>query len=152
MITVKHQIANAIQTLNYTKADLREIPFGEAKPILKGIKDTFTTNQNARWWWTCFRESLPRFARRFEAGGLQLAKIVPEPEAKVWLVVVEDQPDIFRLYLGEVTVIQDILGECYGFEYYLVDCALEWLICENHYDFIIALGSEVVENLRKLTS
>jgi hypothetical protein len=152
MNSVKHEIVNAIQTLNYTKSDLREIPFGEAKPILKSIKDTFTTDQNARWWWNCFRENISRFSQRFDNSWEQLVKIVPNPEEKVWFVVEEDQPDIFRVYLGKVNVIQNILGQCFGFEYYLVDCALEWLICVNHHDYIIALGNEVVENLQKLTS
>lgn len=147
----KHSIAEAMQELGLNKADLREIPYPEAKPILKGIKDTFCTEQNVRWWWTYFRKSLPYYLREVDYDGYKLLnKIVPAKDEKVWFVVEEYNPDIFRLYLGTVANIQKVVEESPFFEYYLVACDYSWLICETHHGDLVAVGDKVVTKFQEL--
>lgn len=146
----KIRISMALKDLGLSKTDLREIPRNQAKPILKTIKDRFTTNQNTRWWWEYFRETLPMQSARFNYGYQLIDKVVPSKEEKVWLVTEEGFPNIFRLYIGKPTVIKNVLGECPSFEYYLVGLNYKWLVCENHHDYIMAVGDTVVERFTKL--
>jgi hypothetical protein len=44
------------------------------------------------------------------------------------------------VYDATPAVVQQIIGECYGFEYYLIAKNLSWLLCENHHDMVIAVG------------
>jgi hypothetical protein len=46
----------------------------------------------------------------------------------------------FPVYDATPAVVQQIIGECYGFEYYLIAKNLSWLLCENHHDMVIAVG------------
>ena len=147
---IKHWIAEAVQTLGLDKADLREIPIYHAKNILKTIKDHFCTRQDAIWWWEYFRENLPHYSKRLNQGYTLLDQIVPDMDEKIWFVIQETYG--FRLYLGTISTIQRIIGECAAFEYYLVATDYSWLICENHHDYLIAVGNPVVENFEKLFS
>ncbi len=62
----------------------------------------------------------------------------------------DDQLPFYPVYEGTPEAIQAVIGECYGFEYYLVAKDLSWLICETHHDDMIAIGTEVEEHLRQL--
>ena len=148
----KHHIAKALQELGLKKADLREIPLSEAKSTIKNIRDRFCTRQDARWWWQYFRENLPTYFKAVTQAYELLDQIVPIKEEKVWFVVEEGEPVDFRLYLGTVPTIQKVIGECPAFEYYLVACDYSWLLCENHHDYLIAIGDEVVARFQKVTS
>jgi hypothetical protein len=48
--------------------------------------------------------------------------------------------------------IRDVIGECFGFEYYVVPKGLEWLLCENHHDILIAVGDAVRGRLIDMAS
>jgi hypothetical protein len=42
-----------------------------------------------------------------------------------------------------------IIGECFGFEYYLVAKDKSWLLCENHHNRVIGVGTPVVSAIEK---
>ncbi len=44
--------------------------------------------------------------------------------------------------------VVDILSESFGFEFYLTNEESDYILCFNHHNFIIGVGS-VVENLKK---
>lgn len=146
----KHHIAKAMQELGLNKSDLREIAPLQAKATLKKIVDRFCTRQDARWWWECFRKNLPAYSRQLDYAYNFLDQIVPVREEKVWLIVEEYHPISFRLYLGTVPNIQKVIGECPSFEYYLVACDYSWLVCENHHNYLIAVGDKVVARFQEL--
>ena len=57
------------------------------------------------------------------------------PEYSVWEASVRD--------------IQAVVSECYGFELYVIQQQFRWLVCKNHHDVVVAVGSEVEDRLRE---
>lgn len=41
----------------------------------------------------------------------------------------------------------DLIGECHGFEYYLIVKDLSWLVYETHHDVVCAVGEAVEQRL-----
>jgi hypothetical protein len=80
----------------------------------------------------------------------RLPEIVPPNSGHVWFVAVDNALDSVAIYNGTIESIRRIIGESYGFEYYIVDPKFQWLVLENHHDVVVALGSLVVDRLNKL--
>jgi hypothetical protein len=53
------------------------------------------------------------------------------------------------LYQATAKAIQQVIGECYGFEYYILPETLDWLVCENHHGQLIAVGELAVARLEQ---
>ncbi len=65
----------------------------------------------------------------------------PTLEEKIWFVAEDDTLPYYPVYETTPAVAQRLIGQCYGFEYYLAAKDLSWLLCENHHDVVLALGS-----------
>jgi hypothetical protein len=126
--------------------------------ILLEIVERFTTlgraGLNELWWWNSFRE--PKFAwpECPAMCTLVLRQLVPVHEP-VWFVA-EDwgrhkKRGNFWLYEGRIDAITAILDEAWAFEFYVVSKKLEWLLCQNHHDVMMAVGEPMVTRLVSLS-
>jgi len=101
----------------------------------------------ALWWWEALREPVT-FRQHADPIGI-VEKIMPGDEA-VWLVAeaAENKAEgNFWLYEGTVASVCAVLRECPAFEYYVVERAMNWLLCENHHGFLIASGQPATARL-----
>jgi hypothetical protein len=64
-------------------------------------------------------------------------------------VAEDDQLPFYPVFDGKPSAAQRVIGECCGFEYYLIAKDLTWLLCENHHDWLIAIGEQVRSRLPK---
>ena len=76
---------------------------------------------------------------------------VNDPEAWLWMKEFlgdepaffffnpEDDKEIFRFQHAKAVV--DVLEDCFGFEFYISDENLSYLLCFNHHDMLIAAGT-----------
>ncbi|MBK8734666.1 MAG: hypothetical protein IPL98_01815 [Saprospiraceae bacterium] len=66
----------------------------------------------------------------------------------------DDNEPFYPIYDGNPNVIKDIIGECFGFEYYIIDKNKEWLLVENHHNRLIAIGEKLKQTplIGKLTN
>ncbi|MEO6457793.1 MAG: hypothetical protein ABIO92_05915 [Chloroflexia bacterium] len=39
------------------------------------------------------------------------------------------------------TQISRVLGECFNFEFYVTNPEVEYILCHNHHDFLVATGT-----------
>jgi hypothetical protein len=54
------------------------------------------------------------------------------------------------VYESRAEIIGFVVGECFAFEYYIIDKEKEWLLCENHYNLLIGIGEGLrVKNIFK---
>ena len=53
----------------------------------------------------------------------------------------EDEKTIFVFENGEQII--DVIGQSFGFIYYIVDCNLEFLICFNDCDYLVVSGKAI---------
>lgn len=148
MDTVKQEIQLAIDRIGLKPNAFRELSDQDAEPIFKLALDHFVGSVDRRWWWEGFiGESV---SRKAEQGFTRLVEIVPDPNAHVWFIVEENQLPFYPVYEATPIAAQRVIGECYGFEYYLVAKDMTWLLCENHHDWLIGIGEPICGRLSSL--
>lgn len=70
----------------------------------------------------------------------------------VWLVEMTKPrlgggvPTTAKVYDCNPNVIKQIIGECFGFEYYIIDKKKEWLLCKNHHNRLIGIGKKIISS------
>ena len=119
----------------------------QGRIIFDEARRAFVKGEDRRWWWESLR--LPHVSRRFSTGDgwRRLAEIAPDPNELVWFIAEEDRLPFYPVFEMTPSNASLILGECYGFEYYLVSKNFDWLICENHHDTMFAVGDDVSATL-----
>ncbi len=147
---VRDEIQDAIQRLGLIDSDIKLLMDEEGIKIFNNALAHFVLSEDRRWWWEGFR--FPSTAVRFtgQAGFTCIEKIVPNKKVKVWFIAEDDQLPFYPVYEATPEAVQSEIGECYGFEYYLIAKDFGWLLCENHHDNVIAIGMEVERNLSQL--
>ncbi|WP_400191062.1 DUF6756 family protein [Hymenobacter sp. B81] len=115
-------------------------------PIMKRIEASFImkTDSNTRfnWWWESFKGK--RVSIFFENGRAfeQLSQLI-EADEVVWFIGCDTarDPSKYWLFQGAVKAIQQVIGEFYAFEYYVVSKKYDWLLSVTDHDELIGLGS-----------
>jgi hypothetical protein len=123
---VNQEISTAIKTLNLSDEQIKLLDFDSGKELYYELLDRFVTSGDRRWWWEDFKIESFDFVdskKPFE----KLKDIIPDLNKKVWLMVEDDQEEYFPIYDCEPSIIGQIIGECFGFEYYVIDKNMDWL-------------------------
>jgi hypothetical protein len=147
---VTQEIENAIKTLKLEYNDIRPLDKNEGKKVFDELLSHFVNSGDRRWWWEDFKQksfSFQSFDKPFEI----LNEIIPETKDKLWLMVEDDEEVFFPIYETQPEVIQQVIGECFGFEYYIIDKNKDWLICETHHNQLIGIGEKLrIKNLKMI--
>jgi hypothetical protein len=149
MCEVVEEIDNAIKVLSLSKSKIHLLPPDKTKNIYLELLGNFVEGEDRQWWWESFLK--PSFSLHFSDGKgfTKITKIVPNKEELLWFIVEDDQQPFYPIYETTPSVIQSIIGECYGFEYYIIPKNKEWLLCENHHNTLIGVGDIITENLKQ---
>jgi hypothetical protein len=147
---VRDEIQDAIQRLGLADSDIKLLPDEEGSKIYYNALSHFVLSGDRRWWWEDFRFPATTVQVTDQAGFSYIEKIVPNKKEKVWFFAEDDQQPFYPIYEAIPEAVQSVIGECYGFEYYLIAKDFGWLLCENHHDYVIAIGTEVERNLSQL--
>ena len=89
-------------------------------------------------------------SRKVDNGWKLLAHVVPDPDQNVWFIAEDDQLPSYPVFDATPEAAGQVIGECFGFEYYLIAKDMTWLLCENHHDYLIAVGEPVASRLSQL--
>jgi hypothetical protein len=148
MPSVKNEIRAAVEKLHLLPDSFRELPDSEGEGVYRGALRHFVREGEPRWWWEHFSSSA---SLDFAAGdGWQhIPELVPDASEHVWFIVEDDSLPFYPVYDAIPRAISAVIGECYGFEYYIVQRDLEWLLCENHHNRMIGVGKNVEERFRR---
>ena len=128
----------------------------EGAGIAKIIEKTFGDAANgamAGWWYSSLPCPLPTSARYFpEDGWRQLTAIAEPADAPVWLIAANEWRGhpLFYVFSSSAQVVQDVLGNMFGFEYIVADQNLNWLFAEDHESCVSVAGSEAVRRLEAI--
>jgi hypothetical protein len=150
MESVVDEIRSACRKLGFADGDVRLLPSAEATAVIGAVLRHFVASGDRRWWWEGF--SLPGASIGFPAddGWRHLERIVPDSKELVWFIAEDDQLPHYPVFETTTRHAVAIIGECYGFEFYLVARNLLWLVCENHHGRLFAIGDEVEARLNGL--
>jgi hypothetical protein len=79
-----------------------------------------------------------------------LTTLTPDPNEHVWFVAEDDQLPFYPVFDATPKAAEQVIGQCFGFEYYLIAKDMTWLLCENHHDYLIGVGDPVATRLAQL--
>ena len=148
MENIKTEIRDAITTIADPTIVCRELPESQGEQIFLDALKHFVASGDRRWWWEDFRQ--PSTTIKLEDAYRILPSLVPDEAELVWFIAEDDQLPFFPVFESNVQSISQIVGECYGFEYYIVQKQFEWLICENHHDTLFGIGKVVEMKIKAL--
>lgn len=150
--TIKDEINQAKLDLELSDDQIRLLPDGEGLAVYAAAEEHFIDGKNWTWWWEHFR--LPSAWAYFsdDQGFRKLIDLVPSVPEKIWFIAEERRLKHFPVYETNTAVVQEIIGNCYGFECYLVAQDYRWLLGENHHSVLFAVGEPVKSNIEKLTA
>ena len=141
------EIQRATRDLGFTSERFHRLPPDEAQRVYQLALRHFVPRGQPRWWWEHFPTSTG--VHFTEGDGWQhLTDIVPDADERVWFIAEDFVAPEYSLWEASVRDIQALIGECYGFEFYIIQRELRWLVCETHHDVVVAVGLEVEDNLR----
>ncbi len=149
MVSAKGEIDAAIKRLELPSHICRELPDAEGREVFEAALTRFVGGDDRRWWWEAFRDE--HIGRQVEKGFLLLTALVPQPDELVWFIVEDTSLPFYPVYDATPAAAEMIIGECFGFEYYLIAKDMRWLLCENHHDVLIGIGEPVATRLAQLS-
>ena len=152
---MRAEIATAMRALQLPPENLVTVRSTRYSAVLSRILETFTIygvqGRDHLWLWEGFKGE--HYAVYLDApeGYRWLPRLLP-PDERVWLLT-EDwerrkRDGHYWVFEGRVGTIGAVLGELFAFEYYIVDKKLEWLLCKNHHNVLIGVGSHIIERLQ----
>lgn len=152
---MRADIATAMEALQLPPEDMVTVRSTRYSAVLSRILETFTVygaqGRDHPWLWEGFKGE--HYAVYLDApeGYRWLPRLLP-PDERVWLLT-EDwerrkRDGHYWVFEGRVGTIEAVLGELFAFEYYIVDKKFEWLLCKNHHNVLIGVGSHIIERLQ----
>jgi hypothetical protein len=144
----------AAERLGLPRSRFRILPEDEASKVWQGVEARFVGEPRSGWWWSWFQPepASARYTGEASYGYHYITEVVPPDSAALWLIAGDCLDRSFVVCEGSIEDIRDVIGECFGFEYYVVPKDLDWLLCENHHDTLIAVGDAVRDRLIDMAS
>ena len=127
------------------------IPPQQGEAIFNEALRIFVDGGDRRWWWESFKRSPVSHKFAGGDGWRRLPELVPDPNEPVWFIAEENALPFYPVFELTPADASTILGECYGFEFYLMPKNYSWLLCENHHNTVFALGEPVSSRLRSVS-
>ena len=146
---VTDEINHAMSKLAIRPSDFRLLSENESEALYQELLEHFVEGGDRRWWWESFSKPSESVTFPDNKGFERIIELVPDPAERVWFVVEENQMLFYPIYEATPETIQNVIGECYGFEYYIIPKNRDWLLCENHHSRVIGLGEIINRKLAK---
>jgi hypothetical protein len=128
---IRDEVLRAAQTVGAT---VSEIPRDEADRIREQVTQRFAGGVTASLLWEHLQE---RVSNRDANAWRWVGDYVKDAKA-IMFFDKEDERAMFEFRNGPEVV--STLGESYHFEFYLTNRQVDYLICFNHHDYLIAGG------------
>jgi hypothetical protein len=134
-------VIEAIDTLSLA-GQVRRIDGSERSKILARVTDAFLERSDVTFWGSNLK--VPQRQWHTEHGYTYLPQLAPDPQSACWLITgLTDANDDMGVFECTPATASALIGECPGFEYAVVDPALEWMVIEDHHDVLIAAGDAI---------
>lgn len=127
---IKNEIIRASRALNVVATELSEF---ESKLIIDQIVNKYA-QEKTKFLWESFIDELGIYDKN---AWQWIRKIIGNNEA-IMFFNPEDEMSAFKFLNGND--IEKILGETFGFEFYLTNTTIDYVVCFNHHDVLIACG------------
>jgi hypothetical protein len=148
------EIREAAERLGLPPSRFRILPEDAASEVWRGVEARFVVEPRSGWWWSWFQPepASAHYIGEASYGYRYITEVVPPDSAALWLIAGDCLDRSFVVCEGSIEDIRDVIGECFGFEYYVIPKGFDWLLCENHHDILIAVGDAVRDRLIDMAS
>jgi hypothetical protein len=150
MCEVTDEIDRAIESLQL-KGKVARLSRAEAEEVNRTVLARFAGGNNRRWWWEAFQQS-ESVSFDDVLGYQRVPILVPNAGERCWFIIESQECGPYPVYETSPEDAVDIIGECFGFEYYIVSKDLSWLVCENHHGRVIGCGESVEDAIRRVSA
>jgi hypothetical protein len=147
MQTIIDEISRASARLGLDPSAMCLLPSSQSEAVFRAALDHFVASGDRQWWWEDFRVPGTSIAFEDGEGWKRIPKLAPSQSESVWLIAEDASLPHYPVFETTPEVASRIIGECDGFEYYLVAKDFSWLLCETHHNVIFAVGSVVEAKL-----
>ena len=114
----------------------------EADELRLRVANRFGFKDGQVWWWDNLPHGVRSLSYAAEAGGLsQLARMLPETGAPLFLFVTDDEPPPWPCIVGPGPALAEMLGSQRFFEYFIVNGDAEWILFDTHHNALLSLGN-----------
>ena len=163
--TLNH-ILDSAKELGLSKSEFSQVGPTQWDSVLQDVIRNFTSFEfnglswpwdhykgtSTLWLWEYFREPRFSFCPKDSATNYGILQSLLPVDTLVWLVT-EDSSRMkkngnFWVLQGNYGSVLDVLWNCHPMEFYIVDRAYQWLLAENHHNYLIGVGDEIVEKLK----
>ena len=151
MCEVTDEIDRAIDTLNLKGRVLR-IACESAAEVNRAVLERFAGGKDRRWWWEAFSRQAASVSFEDGLGYKRVPRLVPSATERCWFIVESQSLGPYPVYDASPEEAASIIGECFGFEYYIVPKDLSWLICENHHGRVMGCGVVIEGAIKKVAA
>ena len=152
--SARNDIERSIKELKINRDEFFEISKFQWQEIQNKVIEHFVNKKHytndLHWAWERLKE--PYIGLRFKKDDAykHIADIVNEEY--VWFIA-DDGSGKMWIYEGKPHIISEIIADSYNIdEYYIVSKKYEWLLCENHHNFMCGSGEKIVNQINKFKS
>jgi len=134
-VSLRDDINEAIKGLANLKFDF--VSLHRYQDILDQVAERFLNrgkrDLNKIWLWNEFRN---------ETGSSQPKDVISElavllePQTSYWFIASDENGKYWVAESNGISIVT-VLKEMYGFEYYILDRHMTWILCENHHGMLI---------------
>ena len=138
-MNVIKEIEGALERLTISHHNFYPLSPTSGKEVIQKIREVFVKSEAQRRWWESFRQ--PHF--EFKAGQRpfeMITEIIPPHTEKVWFIAENSEAPFYPVYRVCPELIAAVIGECFGFEYYIIEPEYRWLLCETHHNRLLGVG------------
>jgi hypothetical protein len=146
MWTAFNKIDEAVRSLNIPEERFQQLSEQQSWAALERIKMKYLGGFLPDLWWEHYADAE---AHQPAEPGFTLLKTIC-PEHDIYFIAHDDNKH--KIYKSNVDTVTQILGECPAFEYTIAGKNLDWLITENHHDYIVAVGYKAKVKLNRLNT
>ncbi|QYF93921.1 hypothetical protein KY495_01370 [Massilia sp. PAMC28688] len=151
METILDEINRALAKLGLTSAAMELLQAPRSAEVFGAALDHFVASGDGRWWWEDFRQAGMSVFFEDGQGWRQVPQIAPVSDELIWFIAEDDSLPHYPVFETTPEVASLVIGECYGFEYYVIAKDFSWLLCENHHNVLCAVGAPVEARLMELS-
>jgi hypothetical protein len=131
MHPIETAIAHAVLELGISSNEFGRCDPAISEAVINATKRNFVRGRPAVWWFALKNVSM---RRSFADGGFRhIYRYIPVSEIDCWFI-----PDIHEAYPlayhAKISQLERVIGNCFGFPYYIVGRNYDWLLAESDSD------------------
>jgi hypothetical protein len=134
MSYIKEEI---VRVANFLDVNVLELPQYDTNLIVKQVATKYSDGKTGDFLWEYFVKKISVCDRN---AWKKLDQYIGNNEVVLFFNP-SDESVAFKLNNGKALV--DLIGESFGFEFYLTNQATDYVLCFNHHDYLIACGKSM---------